>query len=1674
MRSRPFSWTSTLTKLGFRRVVRKKTARSYPPSSKRLRPELLEDRRMLAVITVDSLADNTINDGLITLREAIVAANNDAIADATEGTQGGSGDDEIVFDTSLSGGVITLNRNNPFGDLVVTESLKINASALTDRVTIDADDPTPTVNNFDGIRIFFVDDTTNGNSPPVFEIDSLSLINADESGDGGAIRSEGLVAVKNSVITGNSVSNRGGAIFVDVANDGLDSRSLLTIEDSIIEDNRAGTTGGAVHVQAGQNAATTTQSISISSSSVAGNSSNNGGGLYLDIDSATDVEITASEISGNGATSGNGGGVHAQITGGGSSIAVTDSDVDSNYANISSGDSSGGGIFVSASGSGNDFTIGNSSVSGNRAKTGGGMFFQTSDTFALGVNESLVSDNRATSGDGGGLFFQGDNSTSELPSLAITDSLFRRNRSVGSGGGIAGTLEENASVSIEGGTIISDNEATLDGGGIAIDFDPLPTGVLEHVDFSTAYPNAGVSISDTTIARNISSRDGGGALLRMGHIASTPSLLDPHSTAVNLPLNLERSIISGNQAEDRGGGLYLYGAGGTKLKVIDSRVTGNGAGLGVTNPNSGRSENPYSGGGIYTYMVSGPRSQYNSAVDPLNPYNASNDLVARLTIAGSAIDANTAGVHGGGVFICAKRGGTKSTQFALSNSTITGNVAGQEDNTSAVAASTGGGVHLAVFSGNEDEGLESEFRNVTVTENTAESGGGIYSLKSPFSGNGNFPATQVDTQLYNTVVSGNVDHSVNGNADNLYGSFNVSQSFNNLLGDPVVNQDPQMRIFDPVGNPTQFSTANDNIYDQLNNPGLAPLADNGGLTPTRKAFSSSPVIDMGANDKALVPFTTDPLPGDQRGFSRFVDNDASSAHQGTVDIGAYEYGLIVTETNDEDASGYGRSDLSIREALELAALLDGKNEIEFDTGTFTGHSDTIALTTAPLTVDSDVEIFGLGSERLTIDADGEDYVFEVITGAEEFTVRDLHLTDSSEAAIYMDFGNGEPDPQLSVDHLLIDSSTDGVSASYGGDLSITNTEIVSNSGIGVYAAFGTNLHLESSTVSENSRGVVTGYASSKILNSTISENTNQLATTAGFSTYFGSAEIVNSTIVNNRADANKAGGSTAVGGVLAGPSGPITMHNTIVAGNHAGAIAQGDGPADVGETTGMFSGQFSAVSSHNLIGYDPNSIFDTSSLNNITSTDVNNTVDPDLNGLAQNGGPTRTHALQYTSVAIDAGSDAEAGAELLDTEQRGFQRIFDDPSTTNGNGGAVDIGAYEFSAPIVVSSLADENDGHYAVGDLSLREALDIAGNYLSNESVVFDSELFSVGPQTILLQTGTLPVSNGLASVGIIGPGANLLTIDADISNTAIQNVFASFNAASFSLSGVRLTGANGSAISKVSGGGLTDISLDEVVIEENGAGLSASYAGDIRISRSEIADNNGTGVSVYYSDSLKIESSTIAKNDGQGITAAFTTPIEIFNTTVSSNETTNNNTAGVSIAFGSATIVNSTITANRSDANNTGGASTATAGVYANAAGSIVLHNSIVAGNHAGDSGSQLPADVGEATGYYSGNISNTSSFNLVGYDPASIFNTSTLFNITSGNVNSPIDPRLTDLLDHGGPTRTHALRSNSQAIGNGSKDIAFEYDLFGDQRSYNRFPNNFPKTDIGAFELAFDEFF
>ena len=154
-----------------------------------------------------------------------------------------------------------------------------------------------------------------------------------------------------------------------------------------------------------------------------------------------------------------------------------------------------------------------------------------------------------------------------------------------------------------------------------------------------------------------------------------------------------------------------------------------------------------------------------------------------------------------------------------------------------------------------------------------------------------------------------------------------------------------------------------------------------------------------------------------------------------------------------------------------------------------------------------------------------------------------------------------------------------------------------------------------------------------IENSTISGNTASF----GGGVYFnGGNWIINSTITGNT-------GTASGGGVFLGFT-TIATVNSVFAGNTGGSCAG----------VGSLSSSGHNIESQNTCGFtDP--------------TDQVNT-DPMLGLLADNGGPTLTHALDPASPAIDAGdSTICAGADVNGVDQRGFPR----PS------GACDIGAYE-------------------------------------------------------------------------------------------------------------------------------------------------------------------------------------------------------------------------------------------------------------------------------------------------------------------------------------------------------------------------------------------------------------
>ncbi len=219
------------------------------------------------------------------------------------------------------------------------------------------------------------------------------------------------------------------------------------------------------------------------------------------------------------------------------------------------------------------------------------------------------------------------------------------------------------------------------------------------------------------------------------------------------------------------------------------------------------------------------------------------------------------------------------------------------------------------------------------------------------------------------------------------------------------------------------------------------------------------------------------------------------------------------------------------------------------------------------------------------------------------------------------------------------------------ELTITNSSITNNeldnlgSGAGIHSTG--NLTVNGSTLSGNlSDGEagaikVGGLGQLSMNNSTVSGNTADFGAGLHASTS-GVLTITNSTITNNTAPAFSCGGIDV--SALA-----VIVGNTIIAGN------PGD---DVCDAASVDSNGYNLVGSGDTGGFS-------------AIGDQVGVANPLLGPLANNGGPTFTHALLTGSPAIDKGSSFGST-----TDQRGLMRPFDDPNIPNADDGS-DIGAYE-------------------------------------------------------------------------------------------------------------------------------------------------------------------------------------------------------------------------------------------------------------------------------------------------------------------------------------------------------------------------------------------------------------
>lgn len=376
-------------------------------------------------------------------------------------------------------------------------------------------------------------------------------------------------------------------------------------------------------------------------------------------------------------------------------------------------------------------------------------------------------------------------------------------------------------------------------------------------------------------------------------------------------------------------------------------------------------------------------------------------------------------------------------------------------------------------------------------------------------------------------------------------------------------------------------------------------------------------------------------------------------------------------------------------------------------------SGTIALSEGQLTISDRLTISGPGASALTIDAQGQSRIFDIGGDQEtsyETTISGLTLTGGRTID---DGENGGAVRSMSAFH-LVDSVVTGNSTagsnSVGGALATATTTELLRSRItrnwtegdgslagGVMVVFGAATVVDSTIADNWTEGETAGgggivvfwqWFDATFVGSTISGNeTRGNASQAGGLAVGGNAFLINSTVSGNRTLGDNAGDGFIDGGAMS-VTGNITLSNSTVvdntsvsAGGVAIAIAANPGTglitasnsliaATADAATPLCSKPFDAAGSSHNLATDASCGGD-ALIGGVPATAAALALAP----LADNGGPTWTHALLPGSVAIDAGdADACAAAPVGNLDQRGRPR----PQDGDGDGSAIcDVGAYE-------------------------------------------------------------------------------------------------------------------------------------------------------------------------------------------------------------------------------------------------------------------------------------------------------------------------------------------------------------------------------------------------------------
>jgi CSLREA domain-containing protein/fimbrial isopeptide formation D2 family protein len=470
-----------------------------------------------------------------------------------------------------------------------------------------------------------------------------------------------------------------------------------------------------------------------------------------------------------------------------------------------------------------------------------------------------------------------------------------------------------------------------------------------------------------------------------------------------------------------------------------------------------------------------------------------------------------------------------------------------------------------------------------------------------------------------------------------------------------------------------------------------------------------------------------------------------------------------------------------------------------------GHVfNPINLTTVELLIDKNLTIQGPGANLLTVQR-------TLSAGAPFFRVFNSKAGQTSTIS-GLTINNGNT--------LGNGGNIDGAGVLNGGTLTLSNVTVSGSTSTGSGGGVNNSgtLTVTGSTISGNTSpagsGIFTSGGTLTVTNSTFSGNSSD-----GVSNLSSTISITNSTF----------SGNTVRG--ITNNSGTVNIGNTIVANTPGGG-------ADV---AGAFTSQ-----GHNLIGNKGASTGFTNGLNGDVVGSSGSVTDPRLGPLANNGGPTLTHALLAGSMALDGGDNAlvanppfSGAAPFNDQRGAGFLRIRDaaDANTTQ----TVDIGAFE--ADPSIEDITDKSTPENAQLSFSFN---------VGDVATAFDS-ITATSSNTTLVPNGNIVISgSGSSRTLALTPAANQ-TGTSTITVTATKT-----------LGGAPRSMSDTFVLTVNDGGTLQFSSGTYTVLEGGGsAGITITRTGgSAGTATIQIATSNGTGVA---GTDYTAVSQTVTFNDGE-----------------------------------------------------------------------------------------------------------------------------------------------------------------------------------------------------------------